>query len=258
VTQPANRQQHLLSNEARLQGRAVNSGYHSRLGLMEDWYGDFLRAENREEVLLRDFEPHAAYLGMLRGQVIDIGGGAGLPARFMKADVAYVVVDPSKIWSSPEWFELGERFRQLGPKPNFVDAPGEQLPFPDGDFDAALSLWTLNHVRDPAACLREMARVMKRGASARLVLEDVEPSWMDLLGDGFQRVGRRLSGRHGQAGIHLHPLSAAAAKIRRTWPLQEDHLRISDRDLRRWLRPHFRIRRRSWLGGCLTYDLEKP
>jgi SAM-dependent methyltransferase len=176
----------------------------------------------------------------------------------MSPDIAYIVADPSRIWSSPEWSGLGKRFRQSGPKPEFVDAPGEALPFSDGEFDAALSLWTLNHVRDPAACVREMARVVKQGGSARVVLEDVEPGWMDLLGDAVRRVAGRLGGRRGQAGIHLHPLSAAAAKIRGTWPLQEDHLRISDMDLRRWLRPHFRIRRRSWLGGCLTYDLEKP
>lgn len=225
---------------------------------MEDWYVDFLRSEDREDVLLRDFAPHTPYLGQLRGKVIDIGGGAGLPARFMSPDIDYVVVDPSKIWRSLEWSELGKRFRQSGPEPSFVDAPGEELPFPDCEFDAALSLWTLNHVRDPAACIREMARVLKKGGSARIVLEDVEPDWTDLFADILRRTGRRLSGRREQAGIHLHPVSAISAKLRDSWPLQHDHLRIHDNDLRSWLDRHFRIRRRCWLGGCLAYDVVKP
>ena len=81
----------------------MDKDYCSRLDLMEHWYGDFLRSEDREQVLLRDFSPHAAYLATLRGSVIDIGGGAGLPARFLRPDLNYVVVDPSRIWTSPEW-----------------------------------------------------------------------------------------------------------------------------------------------------------
>jgi SAM-dependent methyltransferase len=236
----------------------VNSGYHSRLGIMEDWYGAFLRSEDREDVLLRDFAPHAAYLGGLRGSVVDIGGGAGLPARFLRPEVDYVVVEPSRIWSSPEWADLAERFRQSGPKPSFVDAPGEKLPFPGGTFDAALSFWTLNHVEDPAACISETARVLKSGGTARLVFEDVEPGWGDLLGDGIKRVAGRLSGRRGTAGIHMRLPQAFAAKALGEWPLQEDHLRIRDEELKRWLVPHFRVQRRSWIAGCLTYDLVKP
>jgi SAM-dependent methyltransferase len=222
---------------------------------MEDWYGDFLRSEDRLEVLTRDFAPHADYLGKLRGSVIDIGGGAGLPARYLSPDTSYVVADPSRIWSSPEWMELAREFRGSGPEPRFVDAPGENLPFADGEFDAALSFWTLNHVRDPEACISEMARILKPGGSARLVLEDVEPGWADLLSDAFRRIRGRMAGRRGTAGIHMRLPGAVAAKLGGKWPLQEDHLRIRDEDLVRWLGPAFRIERRSWIGGCLTYDL---
>ncbi len=251
------RQRHLLSKNARLQCRAVNAGYHSRLGLMEDWYGDFLRSGDREEVLLRDFAPHAAYLRRLRGSVIDIGGGAGLPARFLSPDVDYTVVDPSQIWSSPEWAELGEHFRQAGPRPRFIDAPGENLPFPDETFDSALSFWTLNHVRDPGTCIYETARVLRAGGSARFVLEDVEPSWADLLGDALLRAAGRISGRRGTAGIHMRLRPAFFAKARGEWPLQHDHLRIRDEELRDWLDSAFHVQRRSWIAGCLTYDMVK-
>ena len=235
----------------------MDTGYRSRLGVMEDWYRDFLRSADREDVLLRDFAPHRAYLESLSGSVVDIGGGAGLPARFLRRDVDYVVVDPSRIWSSPEWAELGERFRQSGPEPKFVDAPGEKLPFAEGEFDAALSFWTLNHVRDPAACIAEMARVLKPGGRGRLVLEDVEPGWGDLVRDAARRAGGLVAGRRGMASVHMSLPGAFAAKIGGKWPLQEDHLRIRDDDLVKWLKAVFQIDRRSWLGGCLTYDVVK-
>lgn len=237
------------------QGWIVDTGYRSRLGLMEDWYRDFLRSEDSEAILVRDYAPHRSYLEGLSGSVVDIGGGAGLPARFLRPEVTYVVVEPSRIWRSPDWIALAKRFRLSGAEPTFVEAAGEELPFADSEFDSALSLWTLNHVRDPAACIREMARVLKPGGSALVVLEDVEPGWGDLLCDTFRRVGALFSGRRGTAGIHMRLPAAYFAKIRDEWPLQEDHLRIRDEDLAVWLKGIFRVRRRSWIGGCLTYDL---
>lgn len=44
-----------------------------------------------------------------------------------------------------------------------VVSVGESLPFRDGVFDAAVSLAVLEHVRDPFACARELARVVKPG-----------------------------------------------------------------------------------------------
>ena len=44
-----------------------------------------------------------------------------------------------------------------------VLAVGENLPFRDGVFDAAVSLAVLEHVRDPFACARELLRVVKPG-----------------------------------------------------------------------------------------------
>lgn len=44
----------------------------------------------------------------------------------------------------------------------------EHLPFPDGVFDAALNIVTLEHVRDPAAVLTELSRVLRRGGSLLL------------------------------------------------------------------------------------------
>lgn len=42
---------------------------------------------------------------------------------------------------------------------------GEQLPFPDASFDALTFTYLLRYVTDPAATLRELARVVKPGGS---------------------------------------------------------------------------------------------
>jgi SAM-dependent methyltransferase len=44
------------------------------------------------------------------------------------------------------------------------------LPFADGCFDAAINIVTLEHVREPAAALREIARTLKPGAPLLLAV----------------------------------------------------------------------------------------
>jgi len=40
---------------------------------------------------------------------------------------------------------------------------GEELPFPDGSFDCAVSTWTLCSIPDPARAVREILRILKPG-----------------------------------------------------------------------------------------------
>src|SRR5581483_2723796 len=56
-----------------------------------------------------------------------------------------------------------------------VLAVGECLPFKDGSFDAVFSFAVLEHVRDPFACAREIARVMKPGADLYCVVPFLQP-----------------------------------------------------------------------------------
>lgn len=233
--------------------------YHSRLATMESWYEELAASDLKQEHFLEEYAPHRLYLQSLAGAVVDIGGGAGIAARFLRPDVRYVVVDPSETWRSPQWLEFGKSFRGgAGPEPQFVAAPGEALPFPDRHFDVALSFWSLNHVSDPRQCIVETARVLKPGGTARLVLEDVSPSWPDLLADGARRVWARLVRTRCDVAIQRGLLDALALKIRGRWPLQDDHIRIADSDLRKWMCGRLTVRRRHWVNGYLTYDLAKP
>ncbi len=51
----------------------------------------------------------------------------------------------------------------------------ERLPFKDGSFDAVLSLSLLEHVKDPFAAAREMARVLKPGGELMCVAPFLQP-----------------------------------------------------------------------------------
>lgn len=119
-----------------------------------DAYDRFM---GRYSVLL---SPQLADLaGVHAGQrAIDVGCGPGaltaeLVTRLGPAAVA--AVDPS------EPFVAAARARNPG-----VDmrrASADQLPFPDGDFDAALAQLVVHFMPDPVAGVAEMARVTRQG-----------------------------------------------------------------------------------------------
>lgn len=56
-----------------------------------------------------------------------------------------------------------------------VRGVGERLPFRDGVFDAVFSFAVLEHVKDPFACAREMARVLKPGGRLYCVVPFLQP-----------------------------------------------------------------------------------
>jgi SAM-dependent methyltransferase len=57
--------------------------------------------------------------------------------------------------------KLDERLTAVDRQAEVVDAPAEQLPFPDATFDTAVVTWVLCSVPSPEAALVEIARVLK-------------------------------------------------------------------------------------------------
>jgi len=240
-----------------VQDSPVQSEYRSRLLIMEEWYRDFAAEGSREQTLLEDYTPHADFLATLSGRILDVGGGAGLAARFLRPDATYVVLDPLELWQSPEWAGFSRAFRAGGPEPEFIKGCGEDIPFADEEFDSVVSFWSLNHVEDPRRCVSEMIRVLKRGGTGRVVVEDSEPRWSDLLGDASIRIWARFTGRQRRARIPRPLVDALRMKLTGKWLIEKDHFPVSENDLLQWMGDKAVIGLREWLGGYLTFDFAR-
>jgi SAM-dependent methyltransferase len=92
-------------------------------------------------------------------EVLDYGCGSGYGSAAIAAEATRVVgVDVSE--------EAVEHARANFSAPRLEFAPIEAdrpLPFPDGSFDTVLSFQVIEHVRDPAAYLSEIRRVLRPG-----------------------------------------------------------------------------------------------
>ncbi|MGH3067129.1 MAG: class I SAM-dependent methyltransferase [Streptosporangiaceae bacterium] len=97
--------------------------------------------------------------GIDRGQrVLDVGCGPGaLTAELVSRAGADAVsaVDPSASFAAA--------VRERLPEVDVRRSAAEQLPFPDGAFDAAMAQLVVHFMTDPVTGLREMGRVTRRG-----------------------------------------------------------------------------------------------
>lgn len=107
--------------------------------------------------------------GDLAGRsVLDVGCGDGtlaLAAWQRGAHVTGVDPDPRMLPAA------SNKARILGAPVTFLEARGEQLPFPDRRFDVVLAVTVLCFVPDAVALLREMRRVLRPGG--RLVIGEL-------------------------------------------------------------------------------------
>jgi ubiquinone/menaquinone biosynthesis C-methylase UbiE len=103
-------------------------------------------------------------MGLRTGmRLLDSGAGEGGPAELAAREfhVSSVLVDPM--------YGACLAARRMFHQPTDV-AGGEQLPFPDGTFDAAWSLGVLCTVTDKASVLKELRRVVRLGAMVALLV----------------------------------------------------------------------------------------
>jgi SAM-dependent methyltransferase len=227
---------------------APDGGWHERQREMERAY-DELAADPAHATLAYhlDLDGYRGHLARCAGRVLDLGGGNGIVRHYLASAVDYLVLDPSTSWFYQPWANIAGEFPCLATPPAFVRGIGEYMPFPDRSFDWVLSFWSLNHLADPRAVLGEVARVLKPGGRMLISLDDVPPTWIDVL-TGAYRDPRFPSKKS--------LLKAKLQAILRGWPIQTDHIRISERDLRAWTLS-FVQEERSWIGSYLSLTLRR-
>lgn len=100
-------------------------------------------------------------------RVLDLACGPGI----VTAELARRGFEASAIDLTPVMIERARARCQGLPPVAFRVGAAEELPFPDEDFDAAVTRLSLHHFRSPAAVLEELHRVLRPGGC--LVVGDI-------------------------------------------------------------------------------------
>jgi SAM-dependent methyltransferase len=117
--------------------------------------------------------------------VLDLGCGRGGVVELLWRDVKLAAgLDPDAL-------SLSEH-RAAGMP--ILRGVGEHLPFVDESFDLIVSLWVLEHLRDPAGVLREVHRVLKPGGHFVFVTPNMRNPLMlaNRIGKALPSLQRRL------------------------------------------------------------------
>jgi demethylmenaquinone methyltransferase / 2-methoxy-6-polyprenyl-1,4-benzoquinol methylase len=129
-------------------------------------------------------------------RVLDVATGTGAVAREVIARTRCTVVGLDQ---SPEM--LAEARRRL-PGVELIQGTADELPFPDASFDALTFTYLLRYVPDPAATLRELARVVKPGGTVSSLEFGLPRGVWRPLWELYVRVGLPLAGRVISPGWH--------------------------------------------------------
>ena len=98
-------------------------------------------------------------------RLLDLGGGTGHVTQLLagpSGDAVVLEPNPRRV----------ARGRAARPRIEFVEGVAERIPFPDGRFDAVVSVRAFHHFADHRRALAEAHRVLRPGG--RLVLNDFE------------------------------------------------------------------------------------
>jgi demethylmenaquinone methyltransferase/2-methoxy-6-polyprenyl-1,4-benzoquinol methylase len=143
-------------------------------------------------------------------RVLDVATGTGLVARDLvrRYDVAVVGLDQSPQMLAAARARIA-RSPELAARVTLLEGQAERLPFADGEFDHLTFTYLLRYVDDPAATLRELARVVAPGGRIAS-LEFGEPAgepwhalWSVYTRIGLGLLGRAVSREWAQVGSFL-------------------------------------------------------
>ncbi len=129
-------------------------------------------------------------------RVLDVATGTGAVAREVVARTGATVVGLDQ---SPEMLAEARRRR---PDAELIQGTADALPFPDASFDALTFTYLLRYVPDPAATMRELARVVKPGGTIASLEFAVPLGIWRPLWELYVRIGLPLAGRVISPGWH--------------------------------------------------------
>ena len=150
-------------------------------------------------------------------EVLDVATGTGAVARELLRQKACAVVG---IDQSPEM--LAEARRRYGDRVELVEGRAEELPFADARFDGLTFTYLLRYVEDPAATLRELARVVRPGGTIASLEFGVpgglaRPLWEVYVRALLPAAGRVIAPGWAQVGDFL---GGSIREFYERWPLQ--------------------------------------
>jgi demethylmenaquinone methyltransferase/2-methoxy-6-polyprenyl-1,4-benzoquinol methylase len=141
-------------------------------------------------------------------RILDVATGTGMVALALasRADCEVTGLD-----QSPDMLNVARARLNGNPAITLVRGEAEHLPFPDATFDALSFTYLLRYVDDPAATMRELARVVKPGGRIGM-LEFGVPArprlralWRIHTRLGLPLIGRLVSRAWCEVGRFLGP-----------------------------------------------------
>jgi ubiquinone/menaquinone biosynthesis C-methylase UbiE len=145
--------------------------------------------KSTEEAGMREIRRQA--LAAASGRTIEIGAGTGLNVELYPDGVSELVLaEPDEHMLN----RLRPKMPAWGRDVDVAQAPADRLPFDDDSFDTAVFTLVLCTVPDPAAALREAARVLRPGGKLLFVehVRSPEPAlarWQDRLEGPWKFLG---------------------------------------------------------------------
>jgi demethylmenaquinone methyltransferase/2-methoxy-6-polyprenyl-1,4-benzoquinol methylase len=141
-------------------------------------------------------------------RILDVATGTGMVAAALARRYGAEVVGLDQ---SPEMLAAARARIERSPalRVTLVEGEAERLPFADGEFDHLTFTYLLRYVEDPAATLRELARVVAPGgriASLEFGVPEREPwraLWRAYAAVGLPAAGRLFSREWFEAGRFL-------------------------------------------------------
>jgi demethylmenaquinone methyltransferase / 2-methoxy-6-polyprenyl-1,4-benzoquinol methylase len=145
---------------------------------------------------------------------------------------------------------LAEARRRVDGRVRLVEASAEQLPFADAEFDGLTFTYLLRYVDDPAATLRELARVVRPGGTIAALEFGVprglwRAPWELWVRAGLPAAGAAIRGGWLEVGSFLGP---SIRSFYDRWPLERQLAAWRDAGI-----DHVRARRLSLGGGIVTW-----